>query len=104
MSLLIAFLRFWQKFLIGDDVWGALIGIAGFVVTWVLVRAGIVAWWLLPVAVVSSVAFSLWRKVRAAKAKAAETSAVEARAVEARATDARASERRDEDPGRREAA
>ncbi len=70
MRYLIGFLRFWRDFLIGDDVWGALIGIAGFVLTWFLVRAGIVAWWLLPVTVVASVAFSVWRKVREARARA----------------------------------
>ena len=65
MRYVIGFLKFWQKFLIGDDLWGALIAIAGFAGTWALVRAGVVAWWLLPVVVIVSTAFSVWRKVRA---------------------------------------
>jgi hypothetical protein len=58
------FYRFWYEFLVGDDWLVA----AGVVITLalgaVLVRADLVAWWWLPVAVAFLLAASLWRATR----------------------------------------
>lgn len=64
MSYVKAFILFWYDFLIGDDWLGAAIAIAGFAGTWGLTRAGLPAFWLLPLAVPVSVGVSLWRRAR----------------------------------------
>jgi hypothetical protein len=55
---------FWYDFVIGDD-WllaaGVVLGLAG---TWLLSRAGLAAWWLLPVAVAALLPASLWKATR----------------------------------------
>jgi len=51
MRYLVAFLRFWWNFIVGDD-WRVAGGLAvAFVATWVLAHHGFAAWWLLPLAV-----------------------------------------------------
>ncbi|HEX4735686.1 MAG TPA: hypothetical protein VH247_14850 [Thermoleophilaceae bacterium] len=65
MSRVIAFLRFWYDFIVGDD-WRVAAGIAvALAVTALLVDGGISAWWLMPVAVVLVTWLSLRRAVRA---------------------------------------
>jgi hypothetical protein len=63
-SRLRAFGAFWYDFVIGDD-WliaaGIVIGLAG---TYLLSRAHVVAWWLLPLLIVVLLPASLWRAVR----------------------------------------
>jgi len=64
MSYLARFFAFWYDFVVGDD-WmiaaGVLLALA---LTALLVRRGLVAWWLLPVAVLLLLAASLWRATR----------------------------------------
>jgi hypothetical protein len=65
VSRVIAFLRFWYDFIVGDD-WRVAAGIAvALAVTALLVDGGISAWWLMPVAVVLVTWLSLRRAVRA---------------------------------------
>jgi hypothetical protein len=58
-----AFVLFWVDYIVGDD-WtvAAVIGLA-LLATWGLVRAGVPAWWLLPLAVLAATAASLYRAV-----------------------------------------
>ena len=60
-----AFVEFWIDFIVGDD-WtvAATVGVA-LLVTWALHRAGVAAWWLLPVAAVGATAVSVRRAARA---------------------------------------
>jgi hypothetical protein len=62
-----AFLLFWVDFVVGDD-WtvAAAVGV-GLLGTWGLVRAGVPAWWLLPVAALGSTVVSLLRAARRAR-------------------------------------
>jgi hypothetical protein len=59
-----AFAAFWYDFVIGDD-WviavAILIGLAG---TYLLSRAGLAAWWLLPAVIAVMLPVSLWRAGR----------------------------------------
>lgn len=63
-SRLRAFGAFWYDFVIGDD-WviaaGIVIALLG---TYLLSRAGVAAWWLLPALVAVVLPVSLWRAVR----------------------------------------
>ena len=65
---LVAFGRFWYDFIVGDD-WviaaGVVLALLG---VHLLARAGINAWWSMPVAVVVLLAISLWRLTRPSKA------------------------------------
>ena len=59
-----AFLAFWYDFVVGDD-WTVALGVAmAFAVTYLLSRISAPAWWLVPLAVVALLGFSLWRAVR----------------------------------------
>jgi hypothetical protein len=62
----VAFLRFWYEFIVGDD-WrvAAAIGVA-IAVTAALAGAGVSSWWVVPAAVVISVYRSLRRATRSA--------------------------------------
>ena len=64
MSYVRQFLKFWYDFIIGDD-WSIAVGVvAGLVLTAMLVRRSVDAWWLMPLAVTVLLAVSLWREVR----------------------------------------
>jgi hypothetical protein len=61
LRALVAFVRFWVDFIVGDDWTVALavgLALAG---TWALVIAGIPAWWLLPLASITATGVSLRR-------------------------------------------
>ena len=58
-----AFVMFWVDFIVGDDWTVAATVALALVGTWCLTRAGFVAWWLLPVAVLAVTAVSLRRAV-----------------------------------------
>jgi len=64
MNRLARFLRFWWDFVVGDD-WRTAAGLAAaLLVTWVLERSGVSAWWLLPVAVSLILVGSVRRETR----------------------------------------
>jgi membrane protein implicated in regulation of membrane protease activity len=64
MRSLKAFLLFWYDFIIGDD-WVIAVGVVfALIGTHRLVRAGVNAWWLMPVVVAALLALSLWRLTR----------------------------------------
>ena len=58
------FVTWWVKTFVTGDDWtvAAAVG-AGLLATWGLVRAGVPAWWLLPLVVLCSTASSLHRTV-----------------------------------------
>jgi hypothetical protein len=59
-----AFGAFWYDFVIGDD-WRVASGVVvALAVTYGVSRTSVPAWWLLPLAVVLLLPFSLWRAVR----------------------------------------
>jgi hypothetical protein len=65
VNRILAFLRFWYDFIVGDD-WRVAAGIAvAIAVTALLADGGIAAWWLMPVAVVLVTWLSLRRAIRA---------------------------------------
>ena len=60
-SWVIGFGRFWYHFIIGDD-WTMAVAVAvGLVLTAVLNANHILAWWLIPLTVVTMLGISLWR-------------------------------------------
>ena len=59
-----AFVDFWIDFIVGDDWTVAATVLAALLATWGLVRAGLPAWWLLPVTVIGSTTLSLHRAAR----------------------------------------
>lgn len=61
MSFLRNFALFWYDFIIGDDWTIAVAVVIALVVTTLLVRSGINAWWLLPLAVLVFLGTSVWR-------------------------------------------
>jgi hypothetical protein len=67
MRYIIAFLKFWYDFIVGDD-WTIAASIAGAIgVTLWLVHSNIQAWWLLPNAAILTLGVSLWRTARRAE-------------------------------------
>lgn len=65
MSSLQTFAAFWWDFVVGDD-WRLSVGLAvALVLTVRLHRAGLPAWWLLPISVALLLADSLRRATRA---------------------------------------
>ena len=58
-----AFVMFWVEFVIGDDWTVAAVVALALLGTWGLTRAGVVAWWLLPLAVLAVTTVSLRRAV-----------------------------------------
>jgi hypothetical protein len=64
MKRLRRFGAFWYDFVVGDD-WTVAFGVLlALVLTYALSSASLPAWWLLPLAVVLLLPFSLWRAVR----------------------------------------
>ena len=61
-SWLVAFARFWYDFIVGDDWTLAAAAVVSLGITALLVRGGITAWWLTPVAAIAVVAASLRRR------------------------------------------
>jgi hypothetical protein len=59
-----AFGSFWWNFVVGDD-WRLALGVAVTLgLTWLLADGGANPWWLVPVAVVLLLAWSVWRTAR----------------------------------------
>jgi uncharacterized membrane protein len=58
-----AFVMFWVDFVIGDDWTVAATVALALLGTWGLTRAGVIAWWLLPLAVLAITTVSLRRSV-----------------------------------------
>lgn len=64
MSRVRAFLRFLYEFIVGDD-WRIAVGVAIAIgVTALVAGAGVIAWWIVPVAVVVVLGYSVWRSAR----------------------------------------
>jgi hypothetical protein len=62
-----SFAAFWYDFVVGDD-WQVAVGvIVGLAATYGLVKAGVPAWWVMPVAVAVLLSTSLLRATRAAR-------------------------------------
>ena len=59
-----AFVAFWIDFIIGDDWTVAATVVAALLATWGLERAGVLAWWLLPAAVLGVTTLSLRRAAK----------------------------------------
>ena len=70
-----AFLLFWYDFIVGDD-WVIAVGVVVALIgtNW-LARAGINAWWLMPIAVPLLLSLSLWRLTRPRRRPATPPSA-----------------------------
>ena len=62
MRYLRSFGRFWWNFIVGDDWRVAALLVVALLGTWLLVRAGVDAWWVLPPAVALILADSLRRE------------------------------------------
>jgi len=63
MSRVLAFLRFWYEFIVGED-WAVAAGVVCAIgATALIASAGVPAWWVMPVAVVAILAGSLARAV-----------------------------------------
>ncbi len=66
MRYLRAFGRFWYGFIVGDD-WRVAVGVAlALLLTWLLTRANVNAWWLMPLAVAGLLWLSVARETRRA--------------------------------------
>ena len=64
MRYLVAFLRFWWDFVVGDD-WRIAVGVvAALALTVLLTHHDVNAWWLMPLAVVAILLSSLRRVAR----------------------------------------
>jgi hypothetical protein len=67
MRYVLAFLRFWYDFIVGDD-WTVAVGVVCAIgLTALIASAGIPAWWVMPVAVLAILAMSLERALRRSK-------------------------------------
>ena len=64
MRYVVAFVRFWWNFVVGDD-WRVAAGVAAALgLTYLLTQEDVNAWWLLPACVALLLAASLRRAVR----------------------------------------
>ncbi|MBV8194898.1 MAG: hypothetical protein JOY80_05165 [Candidatus Dormibacteraeota bacterium] len=61
ISWAVGFVRFWYHFIVGDDWTLAAAVVVGLATSAVLLRRGIVAWWLVPALVIVTVWFDLRR-------------------------------------------
>jgi hypothetical protein len=68
VKYVIAFLRFWYEFVVGDDWRVAVFVAAAIGLTAALASWDVSAWWLMPVAVVATLFGSLRRAARAGTA------------------------------------
>jgi hypothetical protein len=67
MTYLKNFLLFWYDFIVGDD-WIIAAGVVlALVVSALLARRELNAWWVMPLAVVVMLAVSIWRETRKAR-------------------------------------
>jgi hypothetical protein len=64
MKYLVAFLRFWYRFICGDDPRVAVAIAIAIGLTAVLASSDVSAWWLMPIAVVATLYDSLRRAIR----------------------------------------
>ena len=64
MRRLTAFARFLYDFVIGDDPVIAAVVVVALAVTAVIAGSGIAAWWVMPLAVIGVLAFSVQRATR----------------------------------------
>jgi hypothetical protein len=72
MRYLLAFLRFWYDFIVGDD-WVVAAGVlAALGLTALLAGGGVNAWWVMPLAVIALLAGSLRRGLRESSQDRAE--------------------------------
>ena len=55
---------FWYDFVVGDDWRVAVAVVLALALTAALSHAGVVSWWLVPVALLLVLPFSLWRATR----------------------------------------
>ena len=61
MESVVAFFEFWYDFIVGDD-WHVAAGIVlALALTALLARTAVPAWWLMPLAAISLLSYSLWR-------------------------------------------
>jgi hypothetical protein len=66
MSRVLAFARFWYRFIVGDD-WLIAAGVAAAIgVTALLADGGVAAWWAMPLAVIALLVGSVRRGARRA--------------------------------------
>lgn len=65
MRYLIGFFQFWYHFIVGDDWTIAVLVALGLILTVGLVRAGVEAWWLMPLVVLATLGLSVWRASKA---------------------------------------
>ena len=61
MKYVVALVRFWYDFIVGDD-WQIAAGIVvALALTFTLAHGDIAAWWIMPLAAAGLLALSLWR-------------------------------------------
>jgi len=64
MKYVVAFVRFWYDFIVGDD-WRIAVAVAAAIgLTALLAHNGVDDWWLMLVAVIAVLAGSVWRAAR----------------------------------------
>jgi hypothetical protein len=64
MKYVVAFLRFWWDFIVGDDWRVAASVVVGIALTALIADADVPAWWVMPVAVVLALSATLRRATR----------------------------------------
>jgi hypothetical protein len=63
MRYVVAFVRFWYEFIVGDD-WRMAAGVVVALGATAVLSSAVPAWWVMPVAVVAILYGSLWRATR----------------------------------------
>ena len=64
-SMVAGFFRFWYDFIIGDDWRVAAAIVVALILTALLLKVGLPAWWLMPLTVIAMTGLSLRRESRA---------------------------------------